>query len=471
MNLNSIEFPILVFGIVVLYWTIKRQWRWPLLLVVSYLFYAWYSPAYSLLLLVMTLIAYGFGHLLESHRTKGLLALAIVLNFVPLVFFKGVTWWESGWNLVVPMGLSYYSFKVVGYLVDIFRGNARAEHNVGKFALFVSFFPEIVIGPIDRAENLLSQINTMPVFDFMKIKKGVLLMAYGYFEKMVIADRIGLLVNAVYEDLESYVGAQVLTAVLLYSMQIYMDFAGCTNIVRGVGLALGFEMPENFRQPYLAQSVAEFWRGWHMSLTGWFREYVYIPLGGNRKGNVRKYLNIMIVFTLSGLWHGNGLSFILWGMLNAMFQVIGTITTPIRKKIYQLLRMDENNVWVRVWKCGVTYFLISITWIFFRAESIKQGLEVIQRMFLKWNIWVLVTGDAYEFAFDNKNWYLLLFCLFLVFLIDFYQKNKKCRIEETVLRQNFLVQLVVVYLLMFACIIYGVYGTGFDAGSFIYMNF
>jgi D-alanyl-lipoteichoic acid acyltransferase DltB (MBOAT superfamily) len=421
----------------------------------------------------MTVIAYFCGRLLARRKSGLLLAGSIMIHFLPLALLKGISFFPSIcdlYSIVIPMGLSYYSFKVVGYLVDVYKKKTDAEKNFVSFALFVSFFPELLVGPIDRADNLLAQIDRPCDFSWKEIKRGVLFAAFGYMQKMVIADRIGIYVNAVYADPGTYTGVYTWVAVLLYSMQIYMDFAGCTNIARGIGMMMGFELPYNFRQPYLSTSVAEFWRGWHMSLTGWFRDYVYIPLGGNRKGAVRKVINTMIVFGLSGLWHGNSKSFVVWGLLNGFFVVIGNGTRKIRDRIWKALHVDVSHMEFRILRGVGTYLLISLTWVFFRADGIRQALKIFRGMRAVPDWYVLFGSEIYGLVFDAKNWYLLLAGLFVIAIVSVLAK-KGHPLDEIILERPFVTQLLVLYLLIFASVIWGVYGTSYDAASFIYMNF
>lgn len=446
------------------------------LLAISYGVYCFYDWHYAILLLLMTGLSYGCGVLLETKWQQNKLGLgfSIILTFLPLVVFKTLLFpgiQRETWSIVLPLGLSYYSFKSVGYLVDIYKGTTKCEHNFAMYALFVSFFPEIFIGPIDRANNLLKQIHENPVFDFGKVKIGLLLLSWGYFQKVVVADRIAIYVNAVYGDLENFSGFIILMAMLFYSLQIYMDFAGCTNIVRGMGAMLGFQLPMNFKQPYLSTSVAEFWSKWHISLTSWFRDYIYIPLGGNRKGKLRKYSNILVVFLVSGIWHGNGITFIIWGLLNGLFQVIGDCTSKLREKMYHKLHWQNEDTWLRRMKMLGTYCLISCAWTFFRADNMEQAFLVWKRLFAGFHGWELLSSKLYEFAFDYKNWHLLLLAIAMVWLVDVIEAKKKTFFMASIIEKPFVVQLLVAYVIIFAIIIFGAYGSGFEASDFIYMNF
>jgi hypothetical protein len=235
-------------------------------------------------------------------------------------------------------------------------------------------------------------------------------------------------------------------------------------------MMMGYHLPYNFKQPYLATSVAEFWRGWHMSLTGWFRDYVYIPLGGNRKGAVRKIINTMVVFALSGLWHGNSKSFVVWGLLNGLFVVTGNATRRIRDRIWKALHVDVSRMEFRILRGAGTYLLISLTWIFFRADGIRQALKIFRGMLAAPDWYVLFSSEIYGPAFDAKNWYLLLIGLVVILCISILAK-KGFHLDEIILERPYVTQLLVLYILIFASVIWGVYGTSYDAANFIYMNF
>ncbi len=501
MNIISVVFPIGVFCFAVLYWMVPAKLKNALLLCTSIGIYFYADKKGALVLFSMILLSYFFGLVIEQKR-KSILFLAVLLNFMPLLFFKIITFQRLAslnvWDLVMPLGLSYYSFKSVSYLCDIYRNKIKPERNIARYALFVSFFPEIFVGPIDRASNLLKQINEKTVFDWDKVKSGAILLAYGYFEKIVIADRLAIYVDTVYEDLftvevSSYQGLVTVMAVIFYSLQIYFDFAGCTNIVRGLGYMLGFELPENFKQPYLSTSVTEFWRKWHMSLTNWLRDYIYISLGGNRKGIVRKFINIMVVFIVCAIWHGVGVHFIIWGIMNAAFQIIEALVHMVAKLIKDdtphvvrnvaqegnITNIGDEKTLEEPKKSGFafnlikgvyTFIAISFTWIFFRAGNVGQALTIIKSMFAKWNPWVIFDRSIYTIVYSEKNWHLLLFSLLFAFIIDVLER---CGISlrEKMERQNFILQLLVIYSLIFGTILFGAYGVGYNAANFIYQAF
>ena len=327
MLFNSIEF--LVFFPIVsgLFFIIPKKFRCLWLLIASYYFYMSWNPKYAVLIAFSTFITYISGILMERANTKhgkqAVVAASFIINLAILGVFKyanfalqplsaigailGLQPIERRLDLLLPVGISFYTFQALSYTIDVYRGTVKAEKNILQYMLFVSFFPQLVAGPIERSGNLLSQIQRVKeinVWEFERVRNGFLLMCWGLFQKLVIADRASVLVNQVYQNYGDYGFLELAIASVLFAFQIYCDFGGYSNIARGAAQVMGFSLMQNFRQPYLAVNIKEFWRRWHVSLTSWFTDYLYIPLGGSRKGAVRKYLNILIVFMVSGLWHG-----------------------------------------------------------------------------------------------------------------------------------------------------------------------
>lgn len=351
MLFNSIDFLIFFPLVAAIFFVIPKKLRYIWLLIASYYFYMSWNPKYAILIALSTFITYISSIFIQKYNDqkrivlkKVCLAESIVSNLSILCLFKyanfiiiniskllsilniGII--ERRLDLLLPVGISFYTFQALSYTIDVYRGEIKAETNIFKYALFVSFFPQLVAGPIERSKNLLCQINNIDhisVWNFEQVKRGFLLIMWGLFQKLVIADRAALLVNTVFQHYQNYGFLEIFTAAILFAFQIYCDFGGYTNIARGSACVMGFHLMNNFRQPYLAQNIKDFWRRWHISLTSWFTDYLYIPLGGNRNGRHRKYLNILIVFGVSGLWHGASWNFIVWGLLHAIYQIIGDI--------------------------------------------------------------------------------------------------------------------------------------------------
>lgn len=336
MLFNSIDFLIFFPIVTAIFFVIPRKLKTLWLLVTSYYFYMSWNPKYAALIAISTVITFISGVLIE--KTKGwygkklVVITSLVSNLVILGIFKyadfalqtlsliisqmGLETIDKRLDLLLPVGISFYTFQALSYTIDVYRGNIKAERNVLRYALFVSFFPQLVAGPIERSGNLLCQIQKLAetkLWDFVRVREGLLLMTWGLFQKLVIADRASILVNQVYSNYRDYGFLELVIASVLFAFQIYCDFGGYTNIARGAARVMGISLMQNFQQPYFAANIRDFWRRWHISLTSWFTDYLYIPLGGNRKGTVRQYVNILIVFGLSGLWHGASWHFVAWG--------------------------------------------------------------------------------------------------------------------------------------------------------------
>lgn len=346
MLFNSYNFMIFFPIVTIIYFLIPHKARYIWLLIASYFFYMCWNVKYALILLASTAITYISAIFIDKEDKKQLeekqkikskkywVILSIVTNLVILFLFKyfnffleninkfllsfNVKLTEQRLNVILPVGISFYIFQALSYTIDVYRKTVKPEKNFLKYALFVSFFPQLVAGPIERSSNLLRQINEKHYFDFQRVKDGILLMLWGFFQKIIIADRAAIVVDTIFNNYSSYGGIYIIFAVILFAFQIYCDFAGYSGIAIGAAKVMGFELMENFKSPYLSKSISEFWRRWHISLSSWFRDYIYIPLGGNRKGTLRKYINLMIVFLLSGLWHGANWTFVIWGALNRL---------------------------------------------------------------------------------------------------------------------------------------------------------
>ena len=428
MLFNSIDFLIFFPGVTILYFFIPKKYRYLWLLAASYYFYMKWEVKYVLLLLFSTTVTYVCGILTdkidrgectEEEKIWGkklCVAGSLFLNLGLLVYFKYLNFLIESWNkitgyihtggslstmeILLPVGISFYIFQAIGYTIDVYRGDVYAERNFLKYALFVSFFPQLVAGPIERSKNLLRQLGEPKTFSYENLRKGLLLMLWGYFLKMVIADRAGIIVDTVYENSQFHMGMYVIVATMFFAIQIYCDFSGYSTIARGAALVLGFELTDNFRAPYYAVSVKDFWRRWHISLTSWFRDYLYIPIGGNRKGKLRKEGNLLLVFSLSGLWHGAAVSYIVWGLLNGIYQAAGDFVRAAAVKVH-LAKRDAGTFSGRLLKRIVTFLFICFSWLFFRAGSLMKALEMIRGIRnMDWMI--LINGSLYNLG-DRKS--------------------------------------------------------------------
>ena len=429
MLFNSIDFLIFLPIVLVIYYIIPMKYKHIWLLISSYYFYMCWNAKYVLLIFVSTVITYLSGILIDKvEKTwpdvndigkykKLILALSFVSNLGILFYFKYINFTLDivtrvlskmnismnvpVFDVILPVGISFYTFQALSYSVDVYRGEVAPEHDFFRYALFVSFFPQLVAGPIERSKNLLTQLREPRKFDFGYAFDGILLMLWGLFLKIVLADRIAIFVDTVYGDCEHYQGIYLIVATVLFAVQIYCDFSGYSTIAMGTAKLLGIELMDNFNAPYLSTSVADFWRRWHISLTSWFKDYLYIPLGGSRRGTFRKYINKMIVFILSGLWHGAQLTFVVWGAINGLYQVIGEVLMPIRKKVSDIIGINRNSEGVYALSVLATFALVDFTWIFFRADSLGRAIYIIKSILNTENIWTLFDGSLYNCGLDE----------------------------------------------------------------------
>lgn len=351
----------------------------------------------------------------------------------------------------------------------------EVERNFFRYALFVSFFPQLVAGPIERSRDLLGQLRQPKPFDPDAFKNGALMMLWGYFQKMVVADRAALLVNQVYGNSQAYAGYSIAVATVAFALQIYCDFGGYSSIALGAAQMLGINLTQNFRQPYLATSVSDFWRRWHISLSTWFRDYLYIPLGGSRVGRVRRYFNVMITFLLSGLWHGANWTYVIWGGLNGLFQIAGNVKNTLLSHLPATLKdgrpvVNRDCFSYRLFQRLMTFALICLTWVFFRAESLEAAMIVLRQMFSVHNPWIFFDETLYTLGLSRLELGLLVASAAVVLAVDVAHEHG-VTLRKRLERQNLAFRWLA-YLAAILCIlIFGVYGPGFDASQFIYFQF
>ena len=474
----------------IFYYFIPIRFRYLFLLAASLFFYMCWNPKYVLLLLTSISITYLSGLLIEGTENIGRKKLFVWLSFLSnlgiLFFFKYFNFAAASlsralqlihlqplnlsFDVLLPVGISFYTFQALSYTVDVFRGEIRAERNYFRYALYVSFFPQLVAGPIERSKNLLSQINAPRKLDWERVQSGLIQMLYGYFQKVMISDNAAVIVDQVYDNFHSYGSVELVLATLLFAVQIYCDFGGYSNIAIGAARILGFDLMDNFNAPYLSMSVAEFWRRWHVSLSSWFRDYVYIPLGGNRKGRIRKYVNLIIVFFASGLWHGASWHFVAWGVINGFYQIAGEVLTPARSYFMKLLHIDPNSFSRKVRKTVLTFLLISFSWIFFRASGIHQAFEIIGRIWNDPDLWVLTDGSLFQLGLRSGQFHVLEASILVMGLVDLC-KSRGIRLVSFLQKQECWFRWGICLLLLLWILIYGRYGAGFDESQFIYFQF
>ena len=495
MLFNSAQFLLFFPIVVLLYYICPDKLKNYLLLVASYYFYMCWNVEYAFLILTTTVITFGSGIVIEkvkesedNKRTKAKLAVAasFLLNIGILFYFKytnfalgivggilnrvGIGVSIPVFDIVLPVGISFYTFQALSYTMDVYRGDIYAEKNFFKYALFVSFFPQLVAGPIERSKNLLKQLQPHK-FNYEEFREGFMLMLWGYFLKLVLADRIAIFVDTVYKDYGQFGGMFIVVATMLFAVQIYCDFAGYSIIAMGAAKILGIRLMENFDAPYLATTVAEFWRRWHISLTSWFRDYLYIPLGGSRKGKVRKYINIMIVFLVSGLWHGANLSFVLWGGLNGLYQVIGSLQMPVRDKFRGVFGINKDKIGYKVIGAVVTFIFVDFAWLFFRADSLRDAFAIVRQMFIVKNPWVLFDHSSlYQCGLNDANFRLMIIAIFVLFIADLC-KVKGIVIRKVILEQDYWVRWIVIPVIICFILVFGILGPSYNEANFIYFQF
>ncbi len=378
----------------------------------------------------------------------------------------GLSFQSPALDLILPAGLSFYLFMSAGYLIDVYRGTQPPEGNFTTLALFLSFFPQVISGPIARAPQLVPQLLQPKPFDGAQFQAGLLRFLWGAFKKLCIADRLATPVNVVFADPSQLGWLQVLAGVLAFSVQIYCDFSAYSDMAIGAAQAMGIHLMENFRTPYFSRSVGEFWRRWHISLSSWFRDYLYIPLGGGRQGQVAKYRNILIVFAVSGLWHGASLTFLVWGLLNGLYQVLGGLTHSLRDACRNRLGFGQDKPWTALWQISVTFGLSTIAWVFFKSGSLTTAVQVFETLFTAPAVVGTLLGNL-----NWDKWELLAAALgtLVLFVVDLCSLRGEVtpRVVAAPLPLRWLIYLA----LLLAVVVFGVYGTGYDAQDFIYFQF
>lgn len=470
MVYNSFNFLLLFPLIFLLYYLIPSRFqkgRNIFLLVVSYLLYFNWKPAYALILLGVTAITYSFAIQMERKvDRKILLWLGGALSVLPLLFFKyfdfinqqilslmalvGIRFELHGLNWAIPIGISFFTFQALGYLFDVYYKRIESEKDFLTYALFISFFPSIVAGPINKASLVIPQIkNLRQYFDYPKAVEGLKMLLWGMFMKVVVADRVALYVDTVLPNYMNYTGSSCFLASILYTIQIYADFAGYSLMAIGVGKTLGFELTENFRRPYFAVSVTDFWRRWHISLSTWLKDYVYIPLGGSRCSKMRNYWNIFVTFLVSGIWHGANWTFIVWGIWHGVAQII-------EKAIGQ--QKCEYGFWGRSVKILITFMLVNFAWIFFRMPTLQDAIGVIGRIF-DFSLPMDILVDNATFIYGS----IPLLMLITKDFMDEFAPNRFCLLEN----KNKWVRWISYLILLVMILSIGV----LDTDQFIYASF
>jgi len=477
MTFNSLEFLFFFILVSTAYFILPYKHRWFLLLAASCYFYMAFVPIYILILAFTIIIDYFAGRAIENvqgKKRKLYLIISLVANIGVLAVFKYYNFLNENLTallgplhirnpapvlkILLPIGLSFHTFQAMSYTIEVYRGHQKAERHFGIYALYVMFYPQLVAGPIERPGNLLHQFRQCHEFDSSRVASGLSLMLWGFFKKIVIADRLALYVNLVYNDPGQHTGSTFILATIFFAFQIYCDFSAYSDIAIGAAQVMGFKLMTNFRRPYFSSSISEFWTRWHISLSTWFKDYLYVPLGGNRVSIPRWYFNLMIVFLISGLWHGANWTFIIWGALNGFYLVFAAMTSKLRSRISRVTGVQKFPRFHRFVQIVVTFILCCFAWIFFRANSISDSFHIIEKIFT-------AKGSLYIDSDPSPVIYSLLGIGILLFVEakwEYYKGSFSfCHNSHWLVKNLSYAFLIIMMLLI------GV----FDGGQFIYFQF
>lgn len=476
MLFNSLEFLVFYVVVTILFFVMPHKIRWFLLLVASCYFYAAFVPIYILILFFTIIIDYYAGIQIEkatTHRKKFLI-ISLIANVGILAFFKYFNFFIDNINLVshflgsgmslpilkiiLPIGLSFHTFQAMSYTIEVYRGNQKAEKHFGIYALYVMFYPQLVAGPIERPQNVLHQFHEKKEFSFENLWFGLRLMLWGLFKKVVIADRLSIFVDAVFDAPSDYNALQLIIGALFFSIQIYCDFSGYSDMAIGAAKTMGFDLMTNFNRPYFATNIKQFWDRWHISLSSWFRDYVYIPLGGNRVSDTRLFWNFGIVFLLSGFWHGANWTFIIWGALHAIYVLVNML---IQKKWnwfnINIYKLYKPFAWI------VTFMLVGFAWIFFRANSLHNAFEYIEHIFVnqKSGYNIRINSTNLNLGFGVISYCIAIVSIFFLFIVEF--KFSPRFTDFFIFKNDIIFCTAILLMIMFLGV--------FQKASFIYFQF
>lgn len=483
MLFNSFEFAIFFPLVVIGYFLLPPRFRWAFLLGASYYFYMCWKAEYLVLIVISTLIDYvaglRMGKTTVRSRRKKYLMLSLVANLGILFTFKYANFFSESlrvalnqfnifydmpmFDLLLPVGISFYTFQSMSYTIDVYRGEQQPERHLGKFALYVAFFPQLVAGPIERSLRLLPQFDRVFKFDYERVVSGLRLMLWGFFKKLVIADRLAIYVNEAYNHPAEYQGLTLLLATYFFAIQIYCDFSGYSDIAIGAARVMGYDLMTNFRQPYFSKSISEFWRRWHISLSTWFRDYLYIPLGGNRVGKQRWYFNLFAVFVISGLWHGANWTFVVWGALHGGYLIFAIVTADWRQKLAHWSGLAKRPALHNLLRTLITFHLVLFAWIFFRANSLSEAFMIIGNM------------AALDFSLESLKslnialgWGELLVAIGSILFLELaHLLQSRGKVHSWITARPAALRWSVYYLLLLAIAFFGV----FNHSEFIYFQF
>lgn len=477
MLFNSIHFLFFFIAVTTVYFVLPHRFRWMWLLGASCYFYMAFVPVYILILGFTIVIDYFVGIFIErsqGKKRKLFLITSLIANIGVLAVFKYYNFFNDSLShllhgagyenpipylsILLPIGLSFHTFQAMSYTIEVYRGNQKAERHLGIYSLYVMFYPQLVAGPIERPQNLLHQFYEKHKFDYLQVVEGLKLILWGLFMKLVVADRLAIYVDAVYNNYELHGGKTLALATAFFAIQIYCDFAGYSNIAIGAARVMGFKLMTNFNSPYFSKTVSGFWKRWHISLSTWFKDYVYLNLGGNKVSVPRWYFNLFIVFLISGFWHGANWTFITWGALNGFYLIFATATKKLRMKLSDLSGINHFPRLNNLLQVFTTFILISFTWVFFRAETNDKALHIVGS---------ILKMDGKFFILSRPVFAYSILAIFILFVFDYvvtkrHQRSKTFGFSDNWLREQFAFGAMITCILMFGVL---------NGGQFIYFQF
>lgn len=490
MIFNSILIYITLPVLVLIYWLLPNKKRPGYLLLTSYIVYGIVDLRYLITIMLVTFVSFIYSYMIlkceKSKKKKQIFVTSIFVILAILFICKylnptlsfihealktvGIESELKQFKTIMAVGVSFYALQAISYISSVYKDKNNFEKNLYHYALYLSYFPKLAQGPITKPSDFFEEIKKDKKINMQIIFDSVLLIAWGLFLKIVIADRIGIFVDRAFDGNGEFQGWYLIIATIFYAFQIYCDFAGYSTIAIGTSNLFGITLPENFRQPYLATSVVDFWRRWHITLSNWFKEYIYIPLGGNRKGNVRKYVNLLIVFLVSGIWHGSAMTFVIWGILNGVYQVIELNLKPLWSTLARKLKINTESVIYKAICIIFTFVLISISWIFFRSSSLFVATKIIETILTANNFEIIFNGDIAKCGLEISNLVVAIIGIIISIAVDICN-SKGIYIRKIIEKQNWLVKMFFIVLVFCVIIIFGKYGPALDKASFIYENF
>lgn len=530
MTINSLNFVLFVAIVCLIYFVFPKKIKWVVLLVANYIFYFICSKWLIVYMLITTLSIYILALIMgkidvktkekcreeadrkikkeiknkEKRNKKLLVALAVLINFGILIALKYCNFINQNLNaffnaikvtirmplknIVLPLGISYYTLQAISYVVDVYRGKYLPDKHFGRVALFVSFFPQMVEGPIGRYDELANQLYEPHKFNYKNVKIGIQLMLWGYFKKMVIADRAGMYVNAVFGNYQAYAGLPTFMAAAMYTLQIYAEFSGCIDIVRGVAQIFGITMAENFKRPFFSKSVQEFWRRWHITLGTWFKEYIFYPISFSKltvkiselakKVFKTSYITKLIpaIFALffvwfgNGIWHGASWKYIFYGLYYYIIMVLGMLLEPLGKRILKIVKINKDTFSYKLFQIIRTSIFVVFGMLIFRAGNLHIAWKMFKQIFTITNLEMLFNGRLFAIGITNADFNILVVSVIIIFIVSLLQE-KGYKIREEIAKQNLPFRWLLYYIIIFAIIIFGIYGPGYVASNFIYGQF